>query len=145
MEQLIEKHLRYLRNLKIIFKRNLIDEIEWKENLIGITGARGVGKTTLVLQYIKEKYGKSRQCLYVSIDDINFPFKNIVELADQFVKKGGTHLFIDEIHKYPNWSIELKNIYDSYPELKVVYMGSSISDITAGNADLSRRAVVYII
>ncbi len=117
--------------------------ISWDEKLIGIKGARGVGKTTLILQYIKGKFGYDKSCLYLSLDDIAFPYENLVQLADDFEKAGGKHLFIDEIHKYQNWAIELKNIYDSYPGLQVVFTGSSILDIINSKADLSRRAVTY--
>jgi len=99
MEQLVLKHQRLLANLKTSFRRGLLDQIQWKERLIGIKGARGVGKTTLLLQYINESYGNSDNCLYVSMDDLSFPYKNIVELAEIFWQRGGQILFIDEIHK----------------------------------------------
>lgn len=143
IESLYTKHNRLLANLETKFRSNLIDQIHWKERLIGIKGARGVGKTTLILQYIKEVFGFDHQCLYVSMDDISFPYKDLVQLAEEFEKTGGKYLFIDEIHKYSNWSGELKNIYDGFPGLNVVFTGSSILDIYHGKADLSRRAVVY--
>ncbi len=102
-----------------------------------------MGKTTLVLQHIKEVYGTDRSCLYVNLDDIAFPYQNLVQLSEEFEKTGGKYLFLDEIHKYANWSQELKNIYDSFPVLQVVFTGSSILDILKGKSDLSRRAVVY--
>lgn len=143
MEAVYLRHQELLRKLNSFFERPLENEIEWEEQLIGIKGARGVGKTTFLLQYIKAKFGFDKSALYVSMDDIRFTQKNLVELAEEFLNRGGKHLFIDEIHKYPNWSQELKNIYDSYPELKVVFTGSSILHIHGGSADLSRRAVVY--
>lgn len=143
MELLYSNHFRKLANLKPTFRRNFIDEVDWSEQLVGIKGARGVGKTTLLLQYIKETYGNSRECLYVSLDDVTFSYKNIVELAADFWNKGGKVLFFDEVHKYSNWSQELKNIYDTYPGLKVVFTSSSLLHIHSGSADLSRRAVVY--
>jgi len=143
MDAIYLKHQELLKKLTPFFTRPLEDEIEWKEQLIGIKGARGVGKTTFLLQHIKAKFGFDKSALFVSLDDIRFTQKNLVELAEEFLNKGGKYLFLDEIHKYPNWSQELKNIYDSYPELKVVFTGSSILHIHGGNADLSRRAVVY--
>ena len=110
--------------------------------MIGLTGARGVGKTTLVLQHIKLDLSAA-DTLYVVADDFYFAGKRLLELADEFEKRGGKTLFIDEIHKYADWSRELKLIYDYHPQLKVVFTGSSILDIKKGAADLSRRAVMY--
>ena len=143
IDQLFTKHNRLLSNLNTRFRSSLIDQIQWKERLIGIKGARGVGKTTLLLQYIKENYGFDRSCIYVTLDDIALPYDSLFQIAEEFEKTGGKYLFIDEIHKYANWSQELKNIYDSFPVLHVVFTGSSILDIFHGKADLSRRAVVY--
>jgi len=144
MEQLILRYRLSLANLKTSFRRKLMDKIQWKERLIGIKGARGVGKTTFCLQYIKEVYGLDTACLYVSMDDVAFPFESLLELAEAFTMRGGTHLFIDEIHKYPNWIAELKNIYDQYPQLQIVFTGSSVLQLDNSVADLSRRAVMYI-
>jgi hypothetical protein len=110
--------------------------------MIGIIGARGVGKTTMVLQYIKENLD-SKKALYVSADDMYFGEHRLYDLADDFYKSAGQYLFIDEIHKYSDWSRELKNIYDSFPALKIVFTGSSILDILKGSSDLSRRAIIY--
>ena len=112
--------------------------------MIGIIGARGVGKTTMILQYIKERLD-SKKALYVSADNLYFSENRLVDLADDFYKNAGEYLFIDEIHKYADWSRELKNIYDSFPDLKIVFTGSSILDILKGYADLSRRAIIYIL
>lgn len=120
-----------------------MNQIHWDARLIGIKGARGVGKTTLLLQYIKENLPIDETTLYVSLDNIWFAENKLSTLTDTFVKKGGKYLFLDEVHKYPNWSQELKNIYDDYPELKVVFTGSSLLEILNARADLSRRAVVY--
>jgi len=142
MESLISKHRQLLANLQVSFRRPFIDRIHWKERMIGIKGARGVGKTTLCLQYIAEKYGISNECLYVSMDNVSFPFATLIELAEKFYQQGGKHLFIDEIHKYPNWIAELKNIYDSYPTLQVIFTGSSVLQIDNSIADLSRRVII---
>jgi len=143
LDQLYTKQRRAVNGLKTVFRSSMHDRITWKERLIGIKGARGVGKTTLILQRIKEVYGSDRSCLYVNLDDIAFPFENLVSLAEEFEMNGGRYLFIDEIHKYASWSQELKNIYDTLPGLHVVFTGSSILDILKGKADLSRRAMVY--
>ncbi|TVR39511.1 MAG: ATP-binding protein [Bacteroidia bacterium] len=110
--------------------------------MLGIIGARGVGKTTMILQYIKQNLN-SKNALYVSADDMYFSEVKLIDLADEFYKNAGKYLFIDEIHKYADWSRELKNIYDSFPALKVVFTGSSVLDILKGSADLSRRAIIY--
>ncbi|MGB3074098.1 MAG: AAA family ATPase, partial [Chitinophagales bacterium] len=143
MEELFDLHFSLLNKTNPLFRRDFIDEIEWNERLIGIVGARGVGKTTLLLQHINEKYGKSRECLYVSLDNIAFNRGSLVALADEFVKKGGACLVLDEIHKFETWSQELKNIYDQFPELQVIFTGSSVLQLNKGKADLSRRAVQY--
>ncbi|MGE4539869.1 MAG: ATP-binding protein [Bacteroidales bacterium] len=144
MERLIEKHQRRIAFTQTDFVRSIMYEINWQARLIGIKGARGVGKTTLLLQYIKMNFGRiPEKALYVSLDNIWFSKNTLSELADKFVKQGGTHLFLDEVHKYPEWSVELKNIYDDYPELSIVFTGSSMLEILNARADLSRRAVVY--
>lgn len=124
------------------FHRYMYDRINWSSRMIGLTGPRGVGKTTLILQYIKENLSPGN-ALYVTAEDFYFASHKLLELADDFVKYGGKHLFIDEIHRYQDWSKELKLIYDYHPELQVVFTGSSILDINKGIADLSRRAVMY--
>ena len=110
--------------------------------MFGLVGPRGVGKTTLFLQYIKE-HMHEQQMFYVSADNVYFASHSLIDVADEFVRNGGQHLFIDEIHKYANWSSELKQIYDNHPDLRVSFTGSSILDITQGEADLSRRAPIY--
>ena len=97
----------------------------------------------MLLQYIKQEYGNSTQAMYISLDELYFTGNTLVDFAEEFISLGGKHLFIDEVHKYPNWSIELKNIYDTYPELKVVFTGSSLLEILNSRSDLSRRALVY--
>lgn len=143
MDSLVEKHLQKLSFTKTDFIRSIADKIEWDSRLIGIKGSRGVGKTTLLLQYIKMHYGTSSKALYVSLDNIWFSENKLSELVNRFVSKGGEHLFLDEVHKYPSWSQEIKNIYDDYPNLQVVFTGSSLLEILNARADLSRRAIVY--
>ena len=121
-----------------------MQEVNWNARLIGIKGARGVGKTTLILQYLKINFTDNRALtLYVSLDSFAFRGKTLLGLADEFVRNGGKHLFLDEVHKYPNWAQELKNIYDDYSELQIVFTGSSLLEILNSRADLSRRVLIY--
>ncbi len=144
MRLLFEKQERLLQNTPIDFVRSIMKEIDWNLQLIGIKGARGVGKSTLLLQYIKLHLShKTDKVLYVSLDNLWFANKSIYDLADRFVKLGGEHLFLDEVHKYNNWATEIKNIYDNFPNLKIVFTGSSLLQILNARADLSRRAIVY--
>lgn len=145
METLFEKFHKKLAATSTDYTRSVMDEIAWNEaRLIGIKGARGVGKTTLLFQYIKLHLShKIEEVLYISLDNLYFNNNNLLAIIDQFVKRGGNYLFIDEVHRYPNWSQELKNAYDDYPELRIVFTGSSMLEILNARADLSRRAVVY--
>ncbi len=143
MERLRQISEARLQRVPLTFFRYLIGEIDLKDRLIGISGARGTGKTTLLLQIMKTKLPETSDVMYVSLDDIYFAKNPLVYFAEEFYKKGGNYLFLDEVHKYPNWSQELKNIYDNRPELKVVFTSSSALDIHRGKFDLSRRAVVY--
>ena len=142
MRTLYQKFETLLQSTTTDFKRYLYDKVSWENRMIGIIGARGVGKTTMILQHIKENLD-SKRALYVSADDMYFGETRLLDLADDFYKNAGEYLFIDEIHKYNDWSRELKNIYDSFPTLKVVFTGSSVLDIMKGSADLSRRAIIY--
>ncbi len=144
MEKLFQYSASRINTVSLVFKRYLIDKIAWNNRLIAITGARGIGKTTMLLQYIRENLNqKPDEVLYVSLDDLYFSKNTIVDFAGEFTKRGGKFLFLDEVHKYKNWSQELKNIYDYFGELKVVVTGSSALDIYKGTADLSRRALLY--
>lgn len=144
MEELFDFFYRELRKTDLSFQRYLTDKIDWEGRLSAITGARGTGKTTMILQHIKQKFGNApKEALYVSADNIRFSNNRLFDLANDFEKQGGKYLFIDEVHKYENWSQELKNIYDCFSDLKVVITGSSMLQIYKGNADLSRRAVHY--
>jgi predicted AAA+ superfamily ATPase len=142
MKALYQKFETLLQDTTTDFKRYLYDRVSWDSRMVGVIGPRGVGKTTMILQYIKQNL-TSRNTLYVSADDMYFSDSKLIDLADEFYKNAGEYLFIDEIHKYSNWSRELKNMYDSYPTLKVVFTGSSVLDILKGSADLSRRALIY--
>lgn len=142
MERIYEISTRLIGALDAPLHRYLYDTIEWQDRLIMIKGARGVGKTTMMKQRCKEN-GESG--VYASLDQLFFNDHTIVELADYHYKHGGTHLYLDEVHRYPrpNWEQELKNIYDSYPGLYVVFTGSSLLQLNSKVADLSRRVAVY--
>ena len=142
MEQLYQKFETLLHTTSTDFKRYMYTEIAWDSRMVGIIGGRGVGKTTMILQYIKENLD-TKKALYVSADDMYFVNHSLYELANECYKSNGEYLFIDEIHKYADWSRELKNSYDAFPSLKIIFTGSSILDILKGYADLSRRALVY--
>lgn len=145
MQELAIISERILNNLDIRRERYLLAQIDWSQRLIGVKGARGSGKTTLLLQRIKFHLSKSEKSLYTSLDNLYFMNHTLIGLAEEFALQGGTHLFLDEVHKYPNWSRELKLIYDQLPSLKVVFTSSSILEINKGESDLSRRAVKYIL
>jgi predicted AAA+ superfamily ATPase len=143
MESLIERYRKKLALVQVDFIRSVFHKIDWTDRLIGLRGPRGIGKTTILLQYLKLHHENDESALYISLDNIWFSEQNLVEFVDDFAKRGGKKLFIDEIHKYPNWAQELKNIYDDFPEVSVVFTGSSLLEILNARADLSRRAVMY--
>ena len=125
------------------FHRYMYSQVSWQTRMFGLVGPRGVGKSTMILQYIKE-HRDSHKMFYASADHLYFSSHTLVELVDEFAKEGGEQIFIDEIHKYENWSRELKQIYDSHPDIKVGFTGSSVLDIYKGYADLSRRAPIFM-
>lgn len=143
MEALIEKCKRKLRLTQIKYVRDVMNRIGWGNRLIAIRGAKGVGKTTLMLQYLKMHGCNGISSLYVSMDDGYFTQHTLTSFVDKFYKKGGKLLMLDEVHKYEGWSNELKNIYDDYPDLQVVVSSSSILNIMAADSDLSRRCLPY--
>ena len=142
MERLYEFFNRKLKSTPTDFLRYKYERIKWDGRAFGIVGPRGVGKSTMILQHIKLNLDTA-DTLYVSADHMYFSEHSLVDLADYFVKMGGKHLFIDEIHKYDGWAREVKQIYDSYEDLQIVISGSSILDIYKGMADLSRRFPIY--
>jgi len=143
MERLVNKHIEKVERVSLNFQRDFKNSIHWEERLIGIMGQRGVGKTTLLLQYIKSNYKTKGDALYVSLDDLYFTKNTIIYLAEEFQKAGGKYLFLDEIHRYADWAREIKVIYDDLPELKIVFTGSSLLQIINSKGDLSRRAAFY--
>ncbi len=141
MESLLRKSTLKIANCPKKFRRYLFDKINHQQRLIAIKGARGVGKTTLLLQ-VAHQFRKEK-ILYVSLDDLFFTSNTLYSLAERFNQLGGMLLLLDEVHKYPNWSREIKLIYDDLPHLRVIFTSSSILDIYRGESDLSRRAITY--
>jgi predicted AAA+ superfamily ATPase len=144
MESLVSKFYSKLGATSTDFVRETMYQVNWNARLIGLKGARGIGKTTLLLQYIKLHLSDQLdKTLYVSLDALWFNTNSLMDLVDEFSKKGGKYLFIDEVHKLQGWPQVLKNIYDENPHLNVVFTGSSLLEILNARADLSRRAIVY--
>lgn len=145
-ENLLEISAKKIRNTRENFVRSIDKAINWNSRLIGVRGARGCGKTTLLLQHLKNNcmdLVSSGKALFVSLDNIWFAKNSLLDLAESFSKNGGKILFLDEVHRYENWPIYIKNIYDDYPELQVAFTGSSLLQILDARADLSRRPVMY--
>jgi len=143
MEALRRTYQRLISETEMEKFRYLYGNIRWTNRLIGIVGARGTGKTTLLLQHIRQNFPNRDKALYVSLDNIWFSKNSLLELAEQFYDYGGTHLFIDEVHRYKGWAVEIKNIYDSFSRLHVVFTGSSMLEVYRSQVDLSRRVVSY--
>jgi predicted AAA+ superfamily ATPase len=143
MEKLFKQFERRIKNTQTKFCRYLHQDIDWESRLIVIKGSRGVGKTTLILQHIKLHHQINEKTLYVSLDDIYFQNNSLLDLVEEFYLHGGQFLYLDEVHKYENWSLEIKNIYDNYSDLMIVFTSSSVLEIDKGQADLSRRADTY--
>ena len=143
MDRLYNISTKLVESTPMDFKRFLITEVAWDQKLIGISGARGSGKTVLLLQQLGKLLAEGKKALYVSLDDIYFSEHRLIYFAEEFEKNGGEYLFLDEVHKYKNWSQELKNIYDSLTDIKVVFTSSSALEIYKGSHDLSRRVLMY--
>lgn len=134
---------RKINQISLTYKRPLYYQINWDNRLIGIKGPKGVGKSTLILQHIKENFHDRSKVLYVSLDNMWFSSNDLFDLVEYHYTHGGTHIFLDEIHKYKKWQDCIKNIYDDYPDLHIVYTGSSILKLKSGDGDLSRRLRSY--
>ncbi len=140
---LVDVYHRRLAVVDMGFVRFLHDNINWSSRLIGIRGSRGTGKTTLLLQHIKRTFESVDDALWVSLDNLWFKTHTLQDLVEFLYSRGLRYLFVDEVHKYPDWTIVLKNIYDSYPDLNIVYTGSSMLEIDHSKSDLSRRQSLY--
>ncbi len=143
MESIITTSDRLVQHTNTDFIRYLYHHVAWGNRLVGIIGAKGTGKSTLLLQHIKLNFPDKSKALYASLDNIWFTKHSLSELAEDFYNLGGTHLFLDEVHQYRSWATEIKNIYDSYPTLHIIFTGSSMLEIFNASVDFSRRVVVY--
>jgi uncharacterized protein len=143
MNNLLDKSNLRIQRVNTKHIRSLMSKIDWTDRLIGILGARGTGKTTMMLQQLKRRFGLGTEAIYITMDDIYFTNNTLVDFIETFRTNGGKAIYIDEVHKYPDWAREIKNIYDFYDDIQIVFTGSSITDILRQNADLSRRAVQY--
>lgn len=143
METLIRQYRQKLKDTSTKIVRNLYNNISWDTRLVGIKGARGVGKTTMLIQRIKIAFPDTSKALYASLDDIWFGSHNLLDLAHEATERGITHLFLDEVHRLPGWERQIKNVYDSYANLSIVFTGSSLLEIDHSVADLSRRLLLY--
>ncbi|MCB1119082.1 MAG: ATP-binding protein [Chlamydiia bacterium] len=143
IQELTHLHQELMASIVITYRRFLYELIHWESQAICIYGARGVGKTTLICQYFLEKYGRADRALYISGDNIHVISEGLLSIATHYFSMGGEALFIDEVHKYPNWSIEVKNIIDTYRTKQIIISGSSAMELHEGKGDLSRRVVYY--
>ena len=144
MEAFFRTHAYLVEHTNVSVRRTLMDEINWNGRMIGIKGTRGVGKTTFLLQYAKEKFGAhDRRCLYVNMNNFYFQSKGIAEFAGDFVNNGGKVLLIDQVFKQPNWSVELRKCYDFYPNLKIIFTGSSVMRLKEENPELHNIVESY--
>ncbi len=144
METLFKKHRIFMSQVSLQIVRNIMHTIAWEKPLVAIRGSRGVGKTTLMRQYILQHYGvNAGEALYCVMDSLYFTTHSLLDLAERFHISGGKHLFLDEVHKYPTWSKEIKEINDLWPDMKITFTGSSLIQILNADADLSRRVLNY--
>lgn len=139
---LLHYHLR-LQSTPTDFHRYNYNSIDWTDRLVGIKGPKGVGKTTMMLQYIKEHYSNPDDALYVSLDNLWFQSHSLQDFVKYYYIHGGRHLFMDEVHHYLHWQTLIKNFYDTYPDLQIIYTGSSMLRLKSGEGDLSRRLLDY--
>lgn len=143
MESFYRTHTYLISHIDAPIRRDLMDEINWDDRLIGIKGTRGVGKTSFLLQYAKEKFGNDRSCLYINMNNFYFSSHGLQEFVEAFLKQGGKVLLIDQVFKYEDWSKELKKCYDRFPELKIIFTGSSVMRLKSENPELNNIVQSY--
>ncbi len=143
MESFYRTHTYLIEHNNAPIRRDLMDEINWQDRLIGIKGTRGVGKTSFLLQYANEKFGSDRSCLYINMNNFYFSTHGLQEFVQEFIAQGGKVLLIDQVFKYEDWSKELKFCYDNFPELKIVFTGSSVMRLKAENPELNNIVKSY--
>ncbi len=143
MEQFYKTHTELLDNVQAAIPRELRNEIDWRQRLIGIKGTRGIGKTVFLLDYIKSTFGNDRSCLYVNLNNFYFSGHSLVNFANEFRKTGGRTLVLDQIFKYPEWSKALREIYDRYTDLQIIFTGSPVMRLKENNPDLNDKVAAY--
>jgi hypothetical protein len=143
MQSLVNIHNTLQEQSNKTIRRELLDEIDWDQRIIGIKGFRGVGKTTFLIDIVKEKYLNDKSCLYVNLNNFYFTRRKIISFADEFYKTGGKTLLLDQIHKYPDWASELKSCYLNFPELKIIFSASPVLRVLDGNNELKDIAKIY--
>jgi uncharacterized protein len=143
MQIFFRTHKSLIENLNVPIHRELMDEINWDHRLIGIKGARGVGKTSFLLDFAKTRFGTDKGCLYINLNNLYFSDNTIIAFADEFRKTGGKTLILDQVFKYPNWSQELSYCFDHFTDLQIVFSGSSVMRLKEENHELNGKVNVY--
>ena len=143
LDTFFQTHKYLVEHVNVPIRRGLMDEINWNDRLIAIKGSRGVGKTTFLLQYAKERFGQSRDCLYVNFNNLYFSDNSFLGFVDEFARAGGKTLLLDQTFKYPNWSAELRECYFKYPQLHIVFSASPVMRLTDENPDLKDIVKMY--
>ncbi|MDP2888716.1 MAG: AAA family ATPase [Bacteroidota bacterium] len=143
MQNLVNIHNILQEQSRLTIRRELLNEIDWNQRIIGIKGFRGVGKTTFLIDIVKEKFLNDKTCLYVNLNNFYFTKRKIISFADEFYKTGGKTLILDQIHKYPDWASELKTCYDNFPELQIIFSASPVLRVIEGNNELQNIAKIY--
>jgi hypothetical protein len=143
MQNLVTIHNILQEQSRLTIRRELLNEIDWNQRIIGIKGFRGVGKTAFLIDVVKEKFLNDKTCLYVNLNNFYFTKRKIISFADEFYKTGGKTLILDQIHKYPDWASELKSCYDNFPQLQIIFSASPVLRVIEGNSELQEIAKIY--
>lgn len=143
MQNLVNIHNILQEQSHLTIRRELLNEIDWNQRIIGIKGFRGVGKTAFLIDIVKEKFLNDKTCLYVNLNNFYFTKRKIISFADEFYKTGGKTLILDQIHKYPDWASELKTSYDNFPHLQIIFSASPVLRVLDGNNELQEIAKIY--